>query len=1176
MASFDYADLVDEGMLGFTPSPAFQPPVQQQPALSSPSQSGYSTPNRGRGGRRGFGPRGGRGGAGAYNSGTSSPASAFAGRGRGRGGGIGAVAAFGGAGGPRGGFGGRGRGSPYPGSSTPRGGGVVGMGGVPNPFLVPVKFVKASSAGLGTVGGEDEHGLEKAGAEVPQPWQVKPIETVDNAGDDSTELADGVSKLGLTGEAAKVSSPPRAVPHEPEPYTTVTMALDEIEDADEPAVSTAHPGLGVHPAPPSEEPAPSPLKPTLPSAIADSTSTEPSTAEDDFPLFEISTTRSEVTVEISSTLPPPAALAAHAEEASLSLSAGESDSESDEEQILYPPRAVSHADPVLSRCALPPSADSPAPPSSTLPPARTAPSRQPAAKQQPPPPQLKQSKKQLKKASRAARKAGRQHARSGRSHLSFFGAGQTLGGFEEDEEHLEEVQDKEDGKALFARLNSGGGAGIDDMLVDDGEEERTSSDEEHLHEPQHEDGQPRIGDSDLEWGDDGAPPPRRGLGAHGAVRGKGKRAVQRQQRADQREVEKLERLVAVGATREEVEVSLAIEESLRIEMEEKERVRRAGRKEQDERRRLEDYLANVGDEEGDDSIAVMSAFAKGVVGSLGGEHERGDDVDRRAAEDEDDEDAWGTSEGSEEDSSEEESKDEDESSEEDSKELDEEEEYERRLALESEDSDEVDSDVELEMEYSLGNADGRVEHSLSLASTSAENTSFDSSLSSSTDSAVEQHAFEAALLSGRPVRISRIGQEGGGGRKAERERKKEKKRLRKGKGKVLKFVEQGDSEEDEDELFAGKDSWAERDEDFVERMQRTIIENGDLLETAAGGKNARRSNRKERNKLFKAISEGNFDDFDAAASDIYDDDEIDAMLLGEEEEFGWGGGSSSKKQRKKDKTFEGAFSASLAAQWETDRQKKAKKKAERAAVRAAQLEAETRDAHRYSSKSGGKKGKSSAAFEPINDAATVNIRIRHFILYDLSTSTLSLPPMSKKARIAVHLLAEVYGLKSRSLGSGKARFPVLERTSRTTVANVSERRVRAIVGTADGENEIEEGYERWGGLGRGGRGGKMVGLWKALEGADGKKKGGRSGGAFGKNSEGAVVGQGADKLGAENIGFALLKKMGWTEGGQIGLSGGLSEPVVARVKTNKQGLGSGYAVSRREAQELARAPENEW
>lgn len=120
-----------------------------------------------------------------------------------------------------------------------------------------------------------------------------------------------------------------------------------------------------------------------------------------------------------------------------------------------------------------------------------------------------------------------------------------------------------------------------------------------------------------------------------------------------------------------------------------------------------------------------------------------------------------------------------------------------------------------------------VEHSLSLASTSGENTSFDSSLSSSTDSAVEDYEFENALLSGKTVRLQSIGQGGGGGRKADRERKKERMRARKGKGRAVEIVEDEedgseDSSDEDEGLFEGRNTWADDDEAFIRRMQVRI------------------------------------------------------------------------------------------------------------------------------------------------------------------------------------------------------------------------------------------------------------------------------------------------------------------------------------------------------------------
>ncbi|BGP34617.1 squalene synthetase-like protein [Rhodotorula toruloides] len=1111
MASLNYADLVQEDMLGFNDSPVFQPITtpQQYSATHSPAQTGYPTPNRGgRGGWGGAGFLRGGGRGGTPNRSASATPEHARSYGQGGRGGF--------RGGPHQGLGvfnARGRGGAS-GSFTPgRGSYSSSSPGEYNPLLVPVKFVKASESGLGTVGGEDEHGLEKAGAEAPPEPSATDVALADKVG--SLELYDGDERKG----------PPPETAFEPEPETTATMALDELEDAHA-ATSTAHPGLGSHaePAEPVEE-GDTPASTTEPSRSNSSAADEP-------PLFEISVTRSEVTVELSSTLPPPAALVERDD------TAESSSSDEEEEQVVYPPRAVSHADPVTSarpqpakpvRYETPDFTSLPTP--SVKPPAPKPP--HPALPTAP----AHKSKKALKRASKIARKTGRAHARSGNAHL---GGGRTLGA--EDEDDLEE------GRHMFARLQ--GTAGVDDMLAASGDEE--DSDEDEVNggaEQEHEEGQPRMDDSDLDWGS--ASPPPVGLGARGQARGRGKKQAQRQQRADQRQAEKLERLIAAGSTREEIELAMAIE--LSIEEAEEAQRQVQGRSKRDKRARQkqraeEDYLQNADFDEGDNSMAVLAAFAKGAVGGLAGTHERGDDLDRRLVEEAENAE-WGMSD----DDSDEDDSEEDDTSDDDEGE---DERYIRHLAREEEDmSEEVDSDVELEMDYALGDADGRVEHSLSIATDSDEGSDFDSSLSSSTDSEAEGLDVAEALLAGGTVRLSMMGQAGGGGRKAEREQKKERRRER--KGKMLAMEESDD--DIEAMLFQGNDTWADRDEEYIGRVQNAVRANADLLSTAQGGRAARRANRRERNKLFKAISEGNFEDVDLYDdADDLDDEMIEAMFA-EEEERGFG--SMSKKQRKKDKSFGGAFSSTLAAQWDLDRQSKARKKAERAALRASQNEAEYRDSYRTK---GGKKGKKALkaareAADLSNDAATVNRRIRHFIVNEIGEQSVSLPPMSKKARIAVHLLAEVYGLRSRSMGKGNSRFPVLERTSKTTVIGVSERRVRAIVGTAEGENELEDGYGAFGGIGRRGRGGgKMAGLWKALEGASGKGKfgaGGRGGG-LGKNSEGAVVGEGADKLGEDNVGFALLKKMGWTEGAQIGLSGGILEPVSAVVKGTRRGLGA--------------------
>ncbi|GAA5906276.1 uncharacterized protein JCM6883_005502 [Sporobolomyces salmoneus] len=1160
MVEFNYNDLTELG-LGYNSIP----PAPVYPPTASPSHSGTSTPNRGRGRGRGGGgdfanSPSSRGGAASFSPVFNGPAS------RGRGAGLGA----------------RGQGSPFGASRGTRGGGIAaGRGGTvvgargyqasggrgsANPLLVPVVFVKATNPGFGTVGGKDEEEENKENLNRPsKPRAYKPEQQ--ETSQEGTQLVESIRQMELGDDSLEISQ-------EAEIDSNETPVVDEAP------IRGGHPGIGaaryphIEPlphesAPPSPSPSPSP-EPTK--------DEEPTleVEEDSPPLFEISVERTEVTLD--STIAPPT-IPSSARDEPVSSS-----SESDDEQIVYPPRGRAQADPVTTSI--------PSVPSSVPAPSSATPSESPANAAKPPtislnirsassyptstvsqleqspyqPPSVrgpKLSKKQQKRASKIARKKGKEHARSG--NLTQRGGGRRL---VEDEDYLEEEE-------MLARMGMGGGGGgidgVDDMLDD------SSSDEEeegtiHPDAQGHVDGQPRLDDSDVEWGTS-APPALKN------ARGKGKKFSQKRQREDQRQAEKLERLLDAGGTREEVELRLAVEMSLVEEEARKKAEKESRRKEREREMVIDDYATNIGGDVDEEDLQAMKSFARNVVGGPNAEHERREELDE---EEDDDEDAWNTSED-------------------DSEALNtDEEDYRRNLGLESESSEDVDSDVELEMEYSLGDADGRIEHSLSIESSSEEDSdsSFDSSASTSTTSSAENRAIEAALLSGRTLRLQSMGSKPslGSQKKAEKERRLEKKRMRKGKGKEQSWYEEkgGDdssSDEDEDDKLdfrgefgnGGEPTWADEDEDFIAKMQRTVQLNADLLSTAAGGKAARRTNRHKRNQLFKAISEGNFEDVEFDY-DLDEAEAIERMIADEEDEMMYGTPSSSKRKNnknKKSRNFSGAFSEDLASQWDLDRQKKAVKKAERAALRASAVEADSRDAPKYGKKSRGKtSSRITSTLDSRNDASTMNSLIRQFILYDLTIPSLDLPPMSKKSRIAVHLLAELYGLKSRSMGSGKHRFPVLERTRRTTVVGVSERRVRAIVGTADGENELDDDGYAYGG-GYGGRGGKMKsgkvgGLWKALEGATGKKAGRGGGGGTRKNNEGAVVGQGADKLGSDNVGFALLKKMGWSEGTQIGLSGGIDEPIAARIKTGKHGLGSGFAARKGDMYTLAKAPERDW
>lgn len=144
--------------------------------------------------------------------------------------------------------------------------------------------------------------------------------------------------------------------------------------------------------------------------------------------------------------------------------------------------------------------------------------------------------------------------------------------------------------------------------------------------------------------------------------------------------------------------------------------------------------------------------------------------------------------------------------------------------------------------------------------------------------------------------------------------------------------------------------------------------------------------------------------------------------------------------------------------------------------------------------------------------------------------------MAKQDRKAVHEIANAFGLKSQSKGSGKSRFPVLIKTSRTVEFD-------EYVFTRL-ESRISRGF-----------------FPRLDSGAKGKtvRRGGAGGGAGPGVSyrDGDVVGASAPEIGVENRGRAMLEKMGWSSGTALGAvnNKGILQPVAHIVKTSKAGLG---------------------
>ncbi|KAH0346558.1 hypothetical protein KCU81_g3959, partial [Aureobasidium melanogenum] len=219
----------------------------------------------------------------------------------------------------------------------------------------------------------------------------------------------------------------------------------------------------------------------------------------------------------------------------------------------------------------------------------------------------------------------------------------------------------------------------------------------------------------------------------------------------------------------------------------------------------------------------------------------------------------------------------------------------------------------------------------------------------------------------------------------------------------------------------------------------------------------------------------------------------------------------------------------LRNQWANDRSKKASKKAEREELRQLGLL--------------GKKNK----FKPdMNQRYTegitmaqVRIELQDFLEQEDHT-TKAFPPMQKNDRKVLHEIANHFNLKSKSVGSGKNRAPVLIKTSRTV--EWSEQHFHRV------SSFVSRGYLK--------NSSKKPKSTMAGEIRRTRQMGGGGGGAAAYRN-GDVVGHNASEIPASNFGRKLMEKMGWAAGMSLGKegSGGLLVPVQATVKSGKAGLG---------------------
>lgn len=153
-------------------------------------------------------------------------------------------------------------------------------------------------------------------------------------------------------------------------------------------------------------------------------------------------------------------------------------------------------------------------------------------------------------------------------------------------------------------------------------------------------------------------------------------------------------------------------------------------------------------------------------------------------------------------------------------------------------------------------------------------------------------------------------------------------------------------------------------------------------------------------------------------------------------------------------------------------------------------------------------------------------------------ASLPLPPLAKKERKLIHEIANLFKLKSKSIGSGKSRYPVLFKTARSV--HYDEGGLNAVDAILSSNRFLPRMDKA-----------KKRGL------PVGKGRGGFAGAGI-SYRDGEVVGAAAPELGQENRGRAMLEKMGWSTGKTLGAlnnTRGIIQPVAQIVKTGKAGLG---------------------
>lgn len=169
--------------------------------------------------------------------------------------------------------------------------------------------------------------------------------------------------------------------------------------------------------------------------------------------------------------------------------------------------------------------------------------------------------------------------------------------------------------------------------------------------------------------------------------------------------------------------------------------------------------------------------------------------------------------------------------------------------------------------------------------------------------------------------------------------------------------------------------------------------------------------------------------------------------------------------------------------------------------------------------------------------------IEAFINAPNKPMVLDFPPMGAEFRTVLKKLSACYHLKPDIHGVQKSKHVSMLRTARTSANNDNY--------ICKFHNKFPKKFKLVC------RNAKYSTEQHLYETKHQKGKGGRLSAARVHNREGEIVGHEAPAIDDSNIGRLLLQKMGWTMGEGLGVeSRGISEPIVAKVKISKRGIGA--------------------